>query len=187
MIRLRGADGRRAQLPVDEAISIGRLLSDYVELQQVATRKQIQTMAEHTRCPVTRPKLGALLSLSKPTMSAAIAEQRLLWHLGRVDRARLFLPDDLAPAAARDLLQLSLRADFEKHRRWLVIDGLLALLSVPLTLIPGPNVPALYFGFRFVNPASRPKWRQSAAPMSPPNWRISVTASSTKSSQSGVL
>ncbi|MDE2363748.1 MAG: cytochrome P450, partial [Hyphomicrobiales bacterium] len=60
VIRLRGAEGRRAQLPLDEPISIGRLLSDYVELQQVATRKQIQTLAEHTRCPVTRPKLEAL-------------------------------------------------------------------------------------------------------------------------------
>jgi cytochrome P450/NADPH-cytochrome P450 reductase len=34
-------------------------LTDFVELQQVATRKQIQIMSEHTRCPVTRPKLTA--------------------------------------------------------------------------------------------------------------------------------
>ena len=30
-----------------------------MELQQVATRKQIQIMSEHTRCPVTKPKLLA--------------------------------------------------------------------------------------------------------------------------------
>ena len=36
------------------------LLADYVELQAVATRKQMQTMAEHTRCPMTKPKLQAL-------------------------------------------------------------------------------------------------------------------------------
>ena len=59
-IRLQGAEGRRTLLPVGETISIGRLLTDYVELQQVATRKQIQTMAEHTRCPMTRPRLEAL-------------------------------------------------------------------------------------------------------------------------------
>jgi cytochrome P450/NADPH-cytochrome P450 reductase len=35
------------------------LLSEFVELQQVATRKQIQIMSEHTRCPVTKPKLTA--------------------------------------------------------------------------------------------------------------------------------
>jgi len=56
-IRLRTTAGRRAQLPVDEPIAIGRLLGERVELQQVATRKQIQIMAEHTRCPVTKPKL----------------------------------------------------------------------------------------------------------------------------------
>ncbi|MDO9062463.1 MAG: flavodoxin domain-containing protein, partial [Bradyrhizobium sp.] len=58
-IRLQVAEGRRAQLPVGDIVSVGRLLSEFVELQQVATRKQIQIMSEHTRCPVTRPKLLA--------------------------------------------------------------------------------------------------------------------------------
>jgi cytochrome P450/NADPH-cytochrome P450 reductase len=60
-IRLQVAEGRRAQLPVGEAVSVGRLLSEFVELQQVATRKQIQIMSEHTRCPVTKPKLLAFV------------------------------------------------------------------------------------------------------------------------------
>ena len=58
---LAAAEGRRAALPVGEAIAVHRLLSDFVELQSPATRKQIQTMAQHTRCPFTRPKLEALL------------------------------------------------------------------------------------------------------------------------------
>jgi cytochrome P450/NADPH-cytochrome P450 reductase len=58
-IRLQVAEGRRAQLPVGDTVSVGRLLSEFVELQQVATRKQIQIMSEHTRCPMTRPKLQA--------------------------------------------------------------------------------------------------------------------------------
>jgi cytochrome P450/NADPH-cytochrome P450 reductase len=58
-IRLQVAEGRRAQLPVGDSVSVGRLLSEFVELQQVATRKQIQIMSEHTRCPVTQPKLLA--------------------------------------------------------------------------------------------------------------------------------
>jgi cytochrome P450/NADPH-cytochrome P450 reductase len=58
-IRLQVAEGRRAQLPVGDAVSVGRLLTEFVELQQIATRKQIQIMAEHTRCPMTRPKLEA--------------------------------------------------------------------------------------------------------------------------------
>ncbi len=58
-IRLTAAGGRRSQLPVGEVISVGRLLTEFVELQDIATRKQIQTMAEHTRCPMTKPKLLA--------------------------------------------------------------------------------------------------------------------------------
>jgi cytochrome P450/NADPH-cytochrome P450 reductase len=58
-IRLQVAEGRRAQLPVGDAVSVGRLLTEFVELQQVATRKQIQIMSENTRCPVTKPKLLA--------------------------------------------------------------------------------------------------------------------------------
>src|ERR1700721_1141175 len=44
-IRLQVAEGRRAQLPVGEPVSVGRLLTDFVELQQVAPRKQIQIMS----------------------------------------------------------------------------------------------------------------------------------------------
>ena len=60
-IRLQVAEGRRAQLPVGDTVSVGRLLSEFVELQQVATRKQIQIMSENTRCPVTKPKLVAYI------------------------------------------------------------------------------------------------------------------------------
>jgi cytochrome P450/NADPH-cytochrome P450 reductase len=60
-IRLQVAEGRRAQLPVGDTVSVGRLLSEFVELQQIATRKQIQIMSEQTRCPVTRPKLLAYI------------------------------------------------------------------------------------------------------------------------------
>lgn len=60
-IRLQVAEGRRAQLPVGDAVSVGRLLTDFVELQQVATRKQIQIMSEHTHCPLTKPKLLGLV------------------------------------------------------------------------------------------------------------------------------
>jgi cytochrome P450/NADPH-cytochrome P450 reductase len=59
-IRLNVGEGRRSQLPTGEIISIGRLLTEFVELQQVATRKAILTMAENTRCPMTKPKLLAL-------------------------------------------------------------------------------------------------------------------------------
>jgi hypothetical protein len=81
-------------------------------------------------------------------VAEAVAEQRLLWHLRRVTEGRLLFPDDLTRDRAIAFLRDALRADFEKHRRWLAIDAVLFLASVPLTVIPGPNVPALYFSFR---------------------------------------
>jgi cytochrome P450/NADPH-cytochrome P450 reductase len=59
-IRLSTAPGRRAQLPTNENVSVGRLLTEFVELQQVATRRQINAMASETRCPMTKPKLLTL-------------------------------------------------------------------------------------------------------------------------------
>ena len=60
-VRLHAAPGRKAALPVDEVIAVDRLLGDYVELQDVATRKQIALLAAHTECPFTKPKLAALV------------------------------------------------------------------------------------------------------------------------------
>ncbi|QCK84364.1 cytochrome P450 [Phreatobacter aquaticus] len=65
-IRLSAQGGRRAALPVDQPIALADLLAHHVELQAVATRKQVQTLAEHTRCPMTRPKLQALASEAEP-------------------------------------------------------------------------------------------------------------------------
>ena len=59
-VRLSAASSRPATLPVDAPVSLQRLLAHHVELQHPATRKQIATLAEHTRCPNTKPRLEAL-------------------------------------------------------------------------------------------------------------------------------
>ncbi len=62
-VRLQASGAQRiASLPLDATLSLRRLLMHYVELQHVATRKQIATLAEHTRCPQTKPALLALAS-----------------------------------------------------------------------------------------------------------------------------
>jgi hypothetical protein len=43
-----------------------------------------------------------------------------------------------------------MQADYDKHRRWLAIDGTLFVLSGLLMLVPGPNVLAYYLAFRLV-------------------------------------
>ncbi len=79
-----------------------------------------------------------------------IAEQRLLWHLRRQEAAIAWYPVDLAPEAALQILRTSLRVDYDHHRRWLAIDGILFALSAILVVLPGPNVAAYYLAFRLV-------------------------------------
>ena len=77
MVRLRAPEGRRALLPVDEPVSVGQLLGEFLELQQVATRKQIQIMAANTRCPMTKPKLEALAAEAPDLYRSEVMAERL--------------------------------------------------------------------------------------------------------------
>jgi cytochrome P450/NADPH-cytochrome P450 reductase len=59
-IRLRRTTNRKSFLPTDRAVAVTQLLTDYVELQDVATRSNIQTLIEYTECPPHRIQLQAL-------------------------------------------------------------------------------------------------------------------------------
>jgi hypothetical protein len=83
-------------------------------------------------------------------VAESIAEQRLLWHLRRQEDATFFYPDDISEPGAIAERTRQLRADFEKHRFWLIIDSLGFIASGILILVPGPNVLAYYFAFRIV-------------------------------------
>jgi hypothetical protein len=83
-------------------------------------------------------------------IAESIAEQRLLWHLRRQEAAVAWYPVDMAPDTALQMLRTSLGVDYERHRRWLVIDGILFALSAILMVLPGPNVAAYYLAFRLV-------------------------------------
>ena len=81
-------------------------------------------------------------------IAEAVTEQRLVWLLRTADAAELRHADNLEPDRALDIGRSALQRDFEKHRRWMVIDAVVFLAFVPLTVIPGPNLPAIYFSFR---------------------------------------
>jgi len=83
-------------------------------------------------------------------IAESVAELRLLWHLREATDCRLVHADRITSAQALATTKAEMRRDLGKHRRWLLIDALLLAVSAPLTLIPGPNVPALYFSFRVV-------------------------------------
>lgn len=101
--------------------------------------------AHHSQGLYQRVK-RAVLSRVAETM----AEQRLLWHLRRCQAATLVHPDDVPGDRALELLRASLRADSDKHRRWLIIDAVLFAVSGLLVLVPGPNLIAYYLAFRLV-------------------------------------
>ena len=79
-----------------------------------------------------------------------IAEQRLLWHLRNTAEVCARIPTDLTESEADAIIRTSLKRDADHHRKWLLIDGTLLLLSAPLVFIPGPNVPGFYFTFQAV-------------------------------------
>ena len=58
-VRLRRLTNRKTFLPVEQTISVYRLLGDYVELQDVATRSQIETLLAYTECPPEKIRLAA--------------------------------------------------------------------------------------------------------------------------------
>jgi cytochrome P450/NADPH-cytochrome P450 reductase len=59
-VRLRARRRSRSALPVDRPLTLRRLLTDFVELQDAATQKQIAVLAEHTACPPEKRPLAEL-------------------------------------------------------------------------------------------------------------------------------
>ncbi|WP_199841325.1 flavodoxin domain-containing protein, partial [Streptomyces scabiei] len=59
-VRLSMRHRSRNALPVDRPLTLRRLLTDFVELQDPATQKQVAVLAEHTACPPERRPLAEL-------------------------------------------------------------------------------------------------------------------------------
>ena len=122
--------------------------------QQVIRFRQMLAEAEEERRRRDRGEASEKTGLWRRLIgkiAEAVAEQRLLWLVRHETTARLVHPDDLDAAAAVAIAHEHFRADYGKHRRWLVIDGLLAAVLGPgLFFVPGPNLVAYYFVFRAV-------------------------------------
>ncbi|WP_188186697.1 bifunctional cytochrome P450/NADPH--P450 reductase [Nonomuraea sp. SYSU D8015] len=58
VVRLRAAGV--THLPVDTPVTAGLLLTEFAELQEVATRADLEALAAHTACPWTRGQLAEL-------------------------------------------------------------------------------------------------------------------------------
>lgn len=140
------ADPDAAEESVPAAGIIGRLRHRFGVLLRAAEERQ------HRRHPLveSRSWLGRLQDRTLGWVAQRIAEQRLLWNLRRHTSAVAAHPQDMTFDQVLTLIRRTLQRDYERHRVWLVVDTLGLIASIPLTLVPGPNVFFAYFAFRVV-------------------------------------
>lgn len=122
--------------------------------RKVQQFKQTLAEAEEERLRRERGEPTVARGIGRKIMAKiaeAVAEQRLLWSMRHQTQIDLVHPDDLAAPDAQAFVNGEFSRDSAKHRRWLVIDGLVAAITGPLFFfVPGPNVIAWYFTFRAV-------------------------------------
>ncbi|MFI2472372.1 bifunctional cytochrome P450/NADPH--P450 reductase [Nocardia xishanensis] len=71
-VQLRARRRSRNALPVDRPLTLRRLLTDFVELQDPATPEQVAVLAEHTGCPPERRPLAELAAADAETFRARV-------------------------------------------------------------------------------------------------------------------
>jgi hypothetical protein len=118
--------------------------------------RQMIAEAERERrhgAPQNAPRgwLGRVRAKMMRWVAESIAEQKLLWHLRKLDHACFHHPDDLQESQAVAIRVEQLERDRRKHQFWLILDSvLMVVFGVALFPVPGPNVVGYYFAFRVV-------------------------------------
>jgi len=146
-----GADPASAADAVPAAGFIGRLRQGFTVMLRAAEEKQYRLA--HAADAGAGPQVSSYRKLQDRVLgwvAQRIAEQRLLWNLRRHTSAVAAHPQDMPFDQVMTVIRRTLQRDYERHRLWLVIDTLGLFVSVPVALVPGPNVLAYYFAFRVV-------------------------------------
>lgn len=104
----------------------------------------------HEQVPTPTGIIGRLRRRIMSFVVERIAEQRLLWHMRTATEMCARIPADLGDEAADRIIRAMLKKDADHHLKWLMIDLALLLVSAPLVVIPGPNIPGFYFTFQVV-------------------------------------
>jgi hypothetical protein len=132
---------------------IGRLRRRFKGVIRAAEERE-RSPAQPDKAP--KSWAGQIQDRAMAWVAERIAEQRLLWNLRGETTATAAHPVDMTFDQVHALVRSTLQRDYDRHYRWMFIDGLLFLVTFvalgPLfILIPGvANLPALYFGFRAV-------------------------------------
>jgi hypothetical protein len=101
-------------------------------------------------------------------LAESVAEQRTLWALRQAGTATLRFPSTLDAEPARAALMQSLGRARNYHLRWFVVDLILFAVSGVFFFVPGPNLIAYYFAFRFIGHLQ--SWRGARNAMQGVNW-----------------
>jgi hypothetical protein len=141
---IAGDEGAEPE-PVPTGV-IGKLRHRFTVMLRAAEDRQRQGKTELE----SEGWLGRAQERIVAWVAERIAEQRLLWNLRRQTAVRAAHPCDMSFEQVMTLIRRMLRRDYERHRRWLVIDTLGLVGSAILMPIPGPNIVAYYFAFRVV-------------------------------------
>jgi hypothetical protein len=124
-----------------------RLVHRFRQMIAEAERERRQGGARE----LPRGWVGRIRAKTMRWVAETIAEQKLLWHLRKQDKACLHYPDDLQQSEAVAIRVGHLTHDLKKQRKWLAIDSILMVVfGVVLFAIPGPNLVGYYFAFRVV-------------------------------------
>ena len=105
---------------------------------------------QHNHAEPAQSWFGRLQERTLAWVAERIAEQRLLWNLRKQTTAVAAHPQDMTFEQVMTLIRRMLQHDYQRHRRWLVVDTLLLIGSGVFMLVPGPNLLAYYFAFRVV-------------------------------------
>lgn len=74
--------------------------------------------------------------------------EQMLQDAGELPALRVFFPDHLSPAEAKEIYRQLIETQVRKHKRWMMVDGALLPLGVLFTIVPGPNLLLAYLAWR---------------------------------------
>jgi hypothetical protein len=133
---------------VDEPAGQGffaRMREKFNQQLKDAERARHQKVIEERRSLLSRLQRSSMRFIVE-----RIAEQRLLWHLRRVDAATLHISGDQPSDVACEIMKSSMKRDADRHRNRLILHSLALIVAVPFALVPGPNVIGYLFTFTVV-------------------------------------
>ncbi|HUQ88639.1 MAG TPA: hypothetical protein VM096_13845 [Vicinamibacterales bacterium] len=131
--------------PVEGRGFFARMRAKFDEQLKEAERARHQKAIEQPTSLLGRMKKHTMRWIAE-----RIAEQRLLWHLRKVDAATLHASADLPNTEAEKIMRGNLKWDADNHRNRLILHTLALIASVPVALLPGPNVLGYLFTFTVV-------------------------------------